>query len=74
MQDTGNQLFTESVLEEVLISLPKNTENAEERAAELLGQLDLGEYLDRHPQSLSGGQLSVTPPVVGRKTLDVSGK
>ena len=56
MQDTGNQLFTESVLEEVLISLPKNTENAEERAAELLGQLDLGEYLDRHPQSLSGGQ------------------
>ena len=56
MQDTGNQLFTESVLEEVLISLPKNTENAEERAAELLGQLDLGEYLARHPQSLSGGQ------------------
>ena len=44
MQDTGNQLFTESVLEEVLISLPKNTENAEGRAAELLGQLDLGEY------------------------------
>ena len=56
MQDTGNQLFTESVLEEVLISLPKNTENAEGRAAELLGQLDLGEYPDRHPQSLSGGQ------------------
>ena len=56
MQDTGNQLFTESVLEEVLISLPKNTENAEDRAAELLGQLDLVEYLDRHPQSLSGGQ------------------
>ena len=56
MQDTGNQLFTESVLEEVLISLPKNTENAEGRAAELLGQLDLGEYSDRHPQSLSGGQ------------------
>ena len=56
MQDTGNQLFTESVLEEVLISLPKNTENAEGRAAELLRRLDLGEYPDRHPQSLSGGQ------------------
>ena len=56
MQDTGNQLFTESVLEEVLISLPKNTENTEERAAEILGLLDLGEYPDRHPQSLSGGQ------------------
>ena len=56
MQDTGNQLFTESVLEEVLISLPKGTENANERAAEILRRLDLGALLDRHPQSLSGGQ------------------
>ena len=56
MQDTGNQLFTESVLEEVLISLPKNTENAAQLASDLLGQLDLGDFLDRHPQSLSGGQ------------------
>ena len=56
MQDTGNQLFTESVLEEVLISLPKNTENAVRRATDLLSRLDLGEFLDRHPQSLSGGQ------------------
>ena len=56
MQDTGNQLFTESVLDEVLISLPKNTEHEKEKAISLLSQLDLGEYLDRHPQSLSGGQ------------------
>ena len=56
MQDTGNQLFTESVLEEVLISLPKNTLREKERASEILGQLDLGDFLDRHPQSLSGGQ------------------
>ena len=56
MQDTGNQLFTESVLEEVLISLPKDTENEKEKAIMLLEQLDLGEYQDRHPQSLSGGQ------------------
>ena len=56
MQDTGNQLFTESVLEEVLISLPPNTKNEKEKAIQLLEQLDLGEYLDRHPQSLSGGQ------------------
>jgi len=54
MQDTGNQLFTESVLEEVLISLPKHSEP--ERATEILRQLDLHEFLDRHPQSLSGGQ------------------
>ncbi len=56
MQDTGNQLFTESVLDEVLISLPKNTKNEKERAAEILKKLDLEPFLDRHPQSLSGGQ------------------
>ena len=56
MQDTGNQLFTESVLEEVLISLPKNTENEREHAVEILRKLDLEAFLDRHPQSLSGGQ------------------
>ena len=56
MQDTGNQLFTESVLDEVLISLPKNTENEKERATEILNKLDLEPFLERHPQSLSGGQ------------------
>ena len=56
MQDTGNQLFTESVLDEVLISLPKNTENEKDHALEILRELDLDGYLDRHPQSLSGGQ------------------
>ena len=56
MQDTGNQLFTESVLDEVLISLPKGTANEKARAVEILKQLDLGGLLDRHPQSLSGGQ------------------
>ncbi len=56
MQDTGNQLFTESVLEEVLISLPKNTKNEKENAIEILRKLDLEPFLDRHPQSLSGGQ------------------
>ena len=56
MQDTGNQLFTESVLDEVLISLPKGTANEKERALEILKQLDLVGFLDRHPQSLSGGQ------------------
>jgi len=56
MQDTGNQLFTESVLEEVLISLPKGTANEKERAAELLKALDLEGFSERHPQSLSGGQ------------------
>lgn len=56
MQDTGNQLFTESVLDEVLISLPKGTADEKERAEEILRQLDLDAFTDRHPQSLSGGQ------------------
>lgn len=56
MQDTGNQLFTESVLDEVLISLPKGTPDEKGRAVEILKQLDLDGFLDRHPQSLSSGQ------------------
>ena len=56
MQDTGNQLFTESVLDEVLISLPKGTPDEKERAVQILKDLDLDAFIDRHPQSLSGGQ------------------
>ncbi|MCR5389378.1 MAG: ABC transporter ATP-binding protein [Lachnospiraceae bacterium] len=53
MQDVNHQLFTDSVLEEVMIS--QETEDREE-ALEILGSLDLKEYADRHPLSLSGGQ------------------
>ncbi len=53
MQDVGHQLFTESVLDEVLISM----ENEDEEAAKkILDALDLLPYCDRHPMSLSGGQ------------------
>ncbi len=53
MQDVNHQLFTESVLDEVLISQgsPDETE-----ARRILAQLDLTDFADRHPQSLSGGQ------------------
>ncbi len=53
MQDAGHQLFTESVLGEVLISTPDENEAA---AREILARLDLTPYLERHPASLSGGQ------------------
>lgn len=56
MQDTGNQLFTESVLDEVFISLKKGIANEKEKAMEILRSLDLEDFIDRHPQSLSGGQ------------------
>lgn len=53
MQDVGHQLFTESVLDEILISMP---EEKEEDAKTILENLDLSELSDRHPASLSGGQ------------------
>lgn len=56
MQNTGNQLFSESVLDEVLMSLPKHTNKSQEAALNILRQLDLDFLAHRHPQSLSGGQ------------------
>ena len=53
MQDVGHQLFTESVLDEVLLSMPEEDET---QAKAILDRLDLTPYLDRHPASLSGGQ------------------
>ncbi|MCR5213986.1 MAG: energy-coupling factor ABC transporter ATP-binding protein [Eubacterium sp.] len=53
MQDVNHQLFTDSVLEEVMIS--QETENKEE-AMEILKMLDLENYAECHPLALSGGQ------------------
>lgn len=54
MQNAGNQLFSESVLDEVLMSLPKHTNKRQEAALNILRQLDLEFLTHRHPQSLSG--------------------
>lgn len=53
MQDVNHQLFTESVLDEVLISMK---EENEEEAEKIVSQLDLLPLKERHPMSLSGGQ------------------
>ena len=53
MQEVNHQLFTETVLDEVLISMEKEDK---QQAEELLEVLDLKELKDRHPMSLSGGQ------------------
>ena len=53
MQEVNHQLFTESVLDEVLISME---EENQERAEEILNRLDLLAFKDRHPMYLSGGQ------------------
>ena len=53
MQDVNHQLFTESVLDEVLLSMD---EPCEEEVEKILQMLDIEEYKESHPMSLSGGQ------------------
>lgn len=53
MQDINHQLFTESVLDEILLSM--RTED-KQRAREILQEMDLLPYEDCHPMGLSGGQ------------------
>jgi len=51
------QLFTESVLDEILLSM--RTED-KQRAREILQEMDLLPYEDCHPMGLSGGQNGIT--------------
>lgn len=53
MQDVNHQLFTESVLEETLLSMEQPKE---ELALEILRALDLEAKKSSHPMALSGGQ------------------
>lgn len=53
MQDVNHQIFCESVLDEVMISMPDPNE---EEALDLLKELDLKQFAKEHPLSLSGGQ------------------
>ena len=57
MQEVNHQLFTESVLDELLLSMPGNDEEQEKQSAEkILENLNLLEFEELHPMSLSGGQ------------------
>lgn len=56
MQDVNHQLFTESVLDEVLLSMEGDEEQNRSAAEQILSALNLRDYMDRHPMSLSGGQ------------------
>ena len=53
MQDVNHQLFTESVLDEVLLGMKQQDENL---ALEILEGLNLKQYANEHPMALSGGQ------------------
>ena len=58
LQDVNHQLFTDSVLEEVMLGAPVSMarEEAQARAREVLARLDLDDLADTHPMALSGGQ------------------
>lgn len=53
MQDVNHQLFTESVIDEVLLSMD---EENEELAETILENLNLAHLKDAHPMALSGGE------------------
>ncbi len=53
MQDVNHQLFTNTVLDEVMLSAG---DDSRENANELLERLDIAQFSKRHPMSLSGGQ------------------
>ena len=63
MQDVNHQLFTESVIEEVLLSMDGSDINGEtarqkarQKALDILDAMNLSEFKDVHPMALSGGQ------------------
>ena len=53
MQDVNHQLFTESVLDEILLGMNPQDEKA---TLEILERLNLKDYASCHPMALSGGQ------------------
>ncbi len=54
MQDVNHQLFTESVMDEMLLAASNDA--LMEEINKVLAELDLLEYSAKHPMSLSGGQ------------------
>ena len=63
MQDVNHQLFTESVIEEVLLSMDSGNGSDEaarqktrQKALDILEAMNLSEFKEVHPMALSGGQ------------------
>lgn len=71
MQDVNRQLFTESVLDEILLG----SENINKQSAiEILSSLNLNKYLDSPPSTLSGGQkqrLAISSALISNKEIIV---
>lgn len=72
MQDVNHQLFTESVGEEVLISMSGREEEKEAAAERILASMDLLPFRELHPLALSGGQkqrVAVASALASQKDL-----
>ena len=69
MQDVNHQLFTESVLDEVLLSMD---EEDVELAEDILGNLNLIHLKDAHPMALSGGEkqrVAIASAITSKKEI-----
>ena len=72
MQDVNHQLFTESVEEEVLISMSGREGEKEAAAERILASVDLLPLRELHPLALSGGQkqrVAVASALASQKDL-----
>ena len=69
MQDVNHQLFTESVMDEVLLSMD---EENEKEAESILSNLNLIHLKDTHPMALSGGEkqrVAIASAIASRKEI-----
>jgi energy-coupling factor transport system ATP-binding protein len=75
MQDVNHQLFTESVLDEVVLSMTDKhmtQEDKQVKAMQILKALDLESVSEEHPMALSGGQkqrVAVASAVASQREL-----
>lgn len=69
MQDVNHQLFCETVEEEIQLGM---AEEKADKVSDLLRELDLSGFRERHPMSLSGGQkqrVAIASAVLAEKSV-----
>jgi energy-coupling factor transport system ATP-binding protein len=73
MQDVNHQLFTESVKDEIVLSIDSKDEaECERKAKNAMDVLDISSLSDLHPMALSGGQkqrVAIACAVAGNKEI-----
>ena len=77
MQDVNYQLFSDSVREELLIGLDETDDGITTQANQVMADLDLTAFAERHPMSLSGGQkqrVAIGSALMCGKALIILGK